>query len=181
MKKVLFVLAASLLAFSASAQVFMSKSGKVRFYSDAPLEKIEAVSTKFASGFSLEKKKLIVKIPITSFQFKDPLMMEHFNENYLESGKFPEAILNGVINENIDLSKDGSYNVTLTGSIEMHGISQQRTFKGVIKRVGNTISMRSIFKVKLEDHKISIPKIVVGKIAEEVEVTFETELKANEK
>lgn len=181
MKKLFFFFAASFLAFSASAQVFMSKTGKVRFYSDAPLEKIEAVTTKFASGFSLEKKKLIVKIPITSFQFKDPLMMEHFNENYLESGKYPEAVLNGVINENIDLSKDGTFNVTLTGSIEMHGVSQQRTFKGVVKRAGNTISMRSIFKVKLEDHKISIPKIVVGKIAEEVEVTFETELKPNEK
>lgn len=173
----LFFLAVSLLSTTVSAQIFMSKTGKVRFFSDAPLEKIEAFTTRFASGFSLEKKKLIIKIPITSFQFKDPLMMEHFNENYLESGKYPDAVLNGIINENIDLSKDGSYNVTLTGTIEMHGVVQQRTFKGVIKRTGNTISIRSIFKVKLEDHKISIPKIVVGKIAEEVEVFFETDLK----
>lgn len=181
MKKTLFFLAALLVSSAVSAQVFMSKTGKVRFYSDAPLEKIEAFTTRFASGLSLEKKKLIVKIPITSFQFKDPLMMEHFNENYMESGKFPDATLTGIINENIDLTKDGSYNVTLTGTIEMHGVPQQRTFKGVIKRSGNTISIRSIFKVKLDDHKISIPKIVVGKIADEVEVFFESDLKLAEK
>jgi hypothetical protein len=51
-----------------------------------------------------------------SFQgFNSPLQKEHFNENYVESDKFPEASFKGKIIEDQDLTVDGTYELRAKG------------------------------------------------------------------
>jgi len=135
------------------------------------MENIDAHSKSMVSAINPATKQVAAVIMVNTFQFKNSLMQEHFNEKYLETEKYPKATFSGFINENVDLMKPGTYNVTVTGKLTIHGVEQNRTIKGVII-VDNALklTLTSEFDVKLVDHKIEIPKLVFQKIAETIAV-----------
>ena len=97
-------------------------------------------------------------------------MQEHFNENYMESDKYPQATFKGKINEKPDVTKDGTYPVTAAGIFEVHGVKQTRTITGKITVKSGAISLSSEFMVACKDHQIEIPKLVFYNIAENIRV-----------
>ncbi len=160
-----------LFAQTVSAQQFICSDGKTHFFSKTPLEDIEATSLKTVCAFNTSTKKVFAKITILSFAFQKKLMEEHFNENYLESDKYPYSTLDAVIKEDIDFTKDGVYDVTLVGVIDMHGVKQQREIKGKLTIAGGVpVRATAEYIVKLADHKIKIPQAVLMNIAEEIKV-----------
>jgi polyisoprenoid-binding protein YceI len=98
-------------------------------------------------------------------------MQEHFNENYLESEKFPSATFKGKIKESVDLTVPGSYPITAAGSATIHGVTRPIELKGTIVSTGSGLALTCSFEVKLVDYKIDIPKIVFAKIAEVIKVS----------
>lgn len=97
-------------------------------------------------------------------------MEDHFNENYMETEKYPAAVFTGKIKEPVDYSKDGNYAVSVDGILDMHGVKQNRTMKGRVVISGGQITLTSDFDVKLADHKIEVPTLVIAKIAEAIAV-----------
>lgn len=97
-------------------------------------------------------------------------MEEHYNENYMETEKYPSALFTGKVKEAIDYTKNGLYNVTVDGVLDLHGVKQSRTIKGQISVADGYITLTSTFDVKLADHKIEVPTLVVAKIAESIAV-----------
>jgi hypothetical protein len=161
-----------LLAGSGFAQnLYSAQNGSVTFYSKAPLEDIEAKNSKAQSVINRNTGEIAVKIPIRSFIFSNGLMQEHFNENYMESGKYPFATFKGRINETIDWNKDGTYPVTATGKMNIHGVEQDRTITGKLQVTGGRLQLDAGFPVALADHNIKIPTVVFQKIAETIAVT----------
>ncbi|MFN4235252.1 MAG: YceI family protein [Bacteroidia bacterium] len=154
-----------------SQPIFTAVSSEVHFFSAAPLENIEATNKDAKSLLNTETKEVAVIIGIRQFKFEKPLMEEHFNENYMESDKYKTADFKGKINENIDFTKDGEYDVTVSGKLTIHGITQERTIPGKIIVNGKTIKVNSKFPVALKDHNIKIPRAVIQNIAESVDVT----------
>ena len=104
------------------ANTYACTNGKIHFFSASPLEDIEATSKVAVCVLNTQTKKVYSKVAQTSFVFKDGLMQEHFNENYMESDKFPSSVLDMLIVEDIDFAKDGVYDITLKGTLEMHGV-----------------------------------------------------------
>jgi hypothetical protein len=153
------------------ANTFACTTGKIHFFSATPIEDIDATSEKAVCVLNTLTKKVYAKVAMTTFQFPKELMEEHFNENYVESEKYPYGILDATIVEDIDFTKDGTYDVTLKGTFEVHGVKQEREIKGklVIKN-GQPVSATATFVVKLADHKIKIPKAVVTNIAEDIKI-----------
>jgi polyisoprenoid-binding protein YceI len=98
-------------------------------------------------------------------------MQEHFNENYLESEKYPTSVFKGKIKEQGDLSVAGTYQVNAEGTLTMHGVSHPVLIPGTVVSDGHQLKLDFNFPVKLEDYKIEIPTIVFSKIAEVVEVS----------
>ena len=95
----------------------------------------------------------------------------------MESDKFPRATFAGKINESVNYTTPGTYNVTVTGKLTIHGVEQTRTIPGqIIVQPDGKIGMNSKFKVKLADHKVQIPQALFKNIAEEVEVTVKANL-----
>lgn len=154
----------------AGQETYVCKNANISLYSKAPLEDIDAVSAKGTSVFNASNGALAFSIPIRSFQFQKSLMQEHFNENYMESDKYPNASFSGKISEKIDASKNGSYPVNAVGTLEVHGVKQNRTIPGTITVSNGAVSMKSEFTVMCKDHKIEIPKLVFEKIAESIRV-----------
>ncbi len=91
-------------------------------------------------------------------------------------GMFPNANFLGLIVVRFYLYKNGSYSVTAKGELDIHGIKQQRTIPATIEVKDKSIKIISKFKVKLADHNIQIPTIVFNKIAEEIDVSMQSDL-----
>jgi polyisoprenoid-binding protein YceI len=148
------------------AQRFISDSSYVHFFSSAPLENIEAYNIEGSSAIDIEKKTFAFKIPITGFQFKKSLMQEHFNENYMETEKYPFAFFSGRF-KNID-EKEGS--AKAVGVMEIHGVKKEIELEGFFRRVDDEIILQTDFNIHLKDYKIKIPRAVIYNIAEDVAV-----------
>jgi polyisoprenoid-binding protein YceI len=177
MKKQLFISAIALLAFvGAKAQIYMGKSCEISFFSAAALENITAVNKSTKPILNTATGDVLVKVTITGFTFEKALMQEHFNENYMESEKYPQAMFKGKINEKVDYKKDGMTKVTITGKMTIHGVEQERTIDAVLNIKGGVITVDSNFKVALKDYNITVPELLFQKIAEVVDVKMHAEL-----
>jgi len=173
MKKLISILIVCI-AFNVSvAQIYMAKSCEIKFFSASPLEDIEAINKAAKPILNTATGALQMKIPIISFKFAKPLMEEHFNENYMETEKFPDAFFKGKINDTIDWTKDGEYKVKATGKLTIHGVEKERTLDGTITIKGGAIRLGSKFKVHVADHGIKVPTLYVKNIAEDVDVTID--------
>ena len=154
----------------AGQDIYVCKNAVVTIYSKAPIEDIDARTDKGTSVFNAGTGELAFSVPIRTFKFDKALMQEHFNENYMESEKFPQATFKGKIADKIDVTKDGTYPVNATGVFEAHGVKQSRTIAGKITVTGGTVSLSSEFMVACKDHKIDIPTLVFRNIAETIRV-----------
>jgi len=176
MKKIIIVCFALLALQTAKAQLFSTMTGNVSFFSVTPVENIDAHSHQALAVLSADKKELAFSIKNTSFEFQNKLMEEHFNEKYMESEKYPVSTFKGKINEAVDFTKDGEYNVTVTGKLNVHGVEKERTIAGKIIVKGGSVQLVSEFKILLKDHNIEVPKLVMAKIAEELSVKVDAVL-----
>jgi len=160
-----------------NAQVYLADSCRVSFFSDGILEDIEAISVMPESStyaaYNSTNGKFSFKIPIKSFHFENSLMQEHFNENYMESDKFPFALFKGLIE-----NKEGSS--FAKGDFTVHGVTKDRDIKGSIKNTEKGLILESEFWVKTAEHKIKIPKLVIKNLAEEIKVNVYCEFKLKE-
>jgi polyisoprenoid-binding protein YceI len=170
MKKIMLVMVMAGLGFLANAQMYSTATGKVGFFSKTPVEDIKAENSSVLAVLKTETNELAISITNTAFEFDNKLMQEHFNEKYMESDKFPKSTFKGKINEKVDYTKDGEYSVTATGILNIHGVDQTRTITGTLTIKDGKVQLVSNFKVKVADHKITIPTIVTAKIAEEIDV-----------
>lgn len=152
---------------------YMTKEGHIKFFSSALVEDIEADNHKVQSIIDIAKKEVVISITMHDFQFEKSLMQEHFNENYVESEKFPKATFKGVFTSDKDfvLNKDGEYQVELVGEITIHGVTKPLKTKGVIKMVGSQLEAQTTFELSVADFDIEIPKLLFQNIAEVVKVT----------
>lgn len=173
MKNFFLIFAASILfTLSAGAQNFITKNGKISFFSKTDVEDIDAVNNQAVSVINAQTGAVNFSLLVNGFLFKKALMQEHFNENYMESGKYPKATFKGAITDlsKVDFKKDGSYNVTVAGDLNMHNVTNKVTVPAVIVVKGTTLSANTTFKVKLEDYKVSVPKVVENNISKTIDL-----------
>lgn len=163
--------------FNVQAQgKYQLKNPEISFFSKAPLENIESFNADGKGIIDFASNSFSFKIPIKSFQFKKQLMKEHFNENYMESDKYPDAHFKGKIEGNYNLKKNGTYTVNAVGVLTIHGVSQERSIPCQIVVKNGVYSIGSKFQVKLEHHKIVRPNLVYNNIAEMIDVSINSKL-----
>jgi polyisoprenoid-binding protein YceI len=192
MKKIILSAFALILMFQAIAQTstakaaaatnatnFFSKTGKAYFSATSSLEKIEATTNKTTAVIDLAGGKVEVKLLIKTFHFEKALMEEHFNENYMESGKFPNATFAGDIADakSVNLAKDGTYNVKVKGKLTMHGVTKDvETTATLTVKGGALTGAKTEFVTKMADYKIDIPTAVKEKVAKEAKINIDLAL-----
>jgi polyisoprenoid-binding protein YceI len=181
MKKIilsLFLIFTKISFAIAPGEYFFTSNGTISFTSEAPLELIKASSNQLKGLIDETKKTFSFRVAYRTFEgFNSGLQQEHFNEKFLESDKYPQAIFNGIIADEIDFTKNGSYTVSAKGMLNIHGIEKERTIKSTLIISGDVIHIESKFDVLLDDYNIRIPKIVTQKIATEILVEVKADLK----
>lgn len=160
------------LSTAAYAQLYKGKqdASTISFFSKSPLEDIDATNKKATIVLKTTTNDVQFGIPMVSFKFPKPLMEEHFNENYVESTKYPTCIFKGKINETIDFTKDGEHKVSVKGVLTLHGVTKEIETTGTLIIKGLEIFMASAFKIKTSDYNIKVPSLYVQNIAELIDV-----------
>jgi polyisoprenoid-binding protein YceI len=178
MRKSFLIILLFIFSGSLFAQKFITKNGFIQFYSETPVETIEADNRSVNAAYDYESGIFVFKVLMKSFEFEKALMQEHFNENYVESDKFPNATFRGQIvnNSDIDLTESGEVAVSVKGQLTIHGVTQTIEEKGSMNIDGNNVHAKATFIVKPSDFDIKIPGAVVKNIAEEIEVRVDVKL-----
>lgn len=160
------------ITFVYSQTRLFTRTGKIEFYSKAPLEDIRAVNNQVSCIYDIEANRIVANVLIKAFEFEKALMQKHFNENYLESDKFPKASLKGKITnpEKIDINSNWTKDVDYEGDLTIHGITRKIKNQAQLTMKNNTLTINSVFYVNLKDYEIKIPSTVINNIAEKVKV-----------
>src|SRR5258708_18340108 len=148
-------------------QEYFTKNGRISFFSKAALENIAADNNQVISLLNIKTGTLRFYLLMNAFHFPKAMMEEHFNSDYLESEKYPSSTFKGTVTgiTNVDIEKDGTYTVNITGSLEIHGMSKNITTTGTIIVKDGKLSAAAVFKIRLKDYHIEIPSIVVNNIS----------------
>jgi hypothetical protein len=148
----------------------MTKNGFIGFYSRTPLEDIRAENNQVYSVLDASSHRIAFAVLLKGFIFTKELMQQHFNENYVESDKYPKATFSGTCSGEMDLTKDGIYQVVVKGDLNLHGVTKPVETTAQLEVKDNHIKGSAAFKLKPEDFNIAIPAIVREKIASEMNV-----------
>lgn len=151
---------------------FIAKNAYISFYSSTPMEDILGESNEVVTILNPENGEIGFQALMTTFHFKRALMEEHFNENYVESSKFPKTKFNGKIeNFNKSMLTSPVAEVKITGKLSVHGVEKTITVTGNIGLEDGKLVASSKFKVVPEDYGITIPSLVRDKIGKEMDIT----------
>lgn len=172
MKTQIFLIIFSLTTFFSYGQLFTTKTGAITFYSKAPLEENQATNLQVLSVLNVQTGEMIFELLMNGFQFQNKLMQKHFNENYIESDKFPKAKFVGKIKDLSagGLTKKGTYIVTISGKLTMRNITKDVITQGKIVVTDKGITGASSFVLPLKDFQIKVPEVMNKRIAEIVKV-----------
>jgi hypothetical protein len=157
------------------SQLFITKTGFIGFYSKTPLEDIKAENNQVYAVIDAGKKNIAFSLLLKGFLFPRELMQQHFNENYIESDKYPKANFSGNFSGDVDVIKDGTYNIIVKGQLTLHNTTKPIETPATIEVKSGKLLGNAQFKIKPEDYNIFIPSIVRDKIATEISVSIKIE------
>jgi hypothetical protein len=167
---IVFVLFA-LSSIASAQEKYFTKSGALNFDCSTSVEDITAKNAKGVCVLDTKTGAIELAVLMKAFEFKRALMQEHFNENYVESDKYPKAIFKGKVENCPDLTKNGTYDVVITGTMDLHGVTKRMTATGKIVVNGSSVSATTEFIILLSDYAIEIPSVVKDKISNKVKIS----------
>lgn len=149
---------------------YFTRNAVITFNSDAPIEKIHAENKLVNCILNTQTNDLAIKVVMKSFAFEKQAMQDHFNNDYVESDKFPNATFEGKISNAIDYTKNGKYTITVDGKLTIHGVTKTIKQTGTIEINTGKITAKSKFTIKLSDYGVIVPNDFVKKISNIVEI-----------
>lgn len=170
----LILMGASVSAFGQGK--YIAKNAFISIYSLTSMEDILGESNEAVTILNAETGEIAFQALMTTFHFRRALMEEHFNENYVESTKFPKAKFSGKIEGfTKEMLTNSATEVKVTGTLSVHGVDKTITVPAKLGMENGKLIGTTKFKVTPEDHGITIPSLVRDKIAKQMEVTVKAE------
>ncbi len=170
--------AIALCSFQCVGQKFFTRNGHLGFFSKTNMEDIKANNESVTYIMDLSTGEINISALQTNFQFEKALMQEHYNENYVESSKFPKAIFKGKIDDmtKVNFKMEGVYNAKISGNLEIHGVTKPYSVDATFKVGGGHVVAETHFKVKCADHNIKIEASLKNNIAESIDVNAKADM-----
>ncbi len=178
MRGFLFWLILGLPLLGVQAQTYVSERATVTFFREAAVENLEATNSKPTCAYDPATGVIAFQVPIAEFQFKKSLMKKHFNEKYMESGKFPAASFTGLL-LGFSFNTPGPQSVHAKGKLTIHGVTREVDVPGTAEMMGSYLVIRSKFTVQFIDYQVRIPELFWKSVAESVDVSIDFTLKSS--
>lgn len=171
MKNILFIFLFIISGAVFSQGKFITKKGVISFEASVPsFEEVKAKNATVTAILNTDNGEIAALALVKGFRFKNALMEEHFNENYIESDDYPKATFKGIL---VDFDLENlQKEYIIKGKLSLHGKSKEIQTKGILSKDGDTISISATFITKPEDFNIKIPSIVSKKIADDISVSL---------
>jgi hypothetical protein len=149
-------------------KIYSTKAAKVRFIAVDDKD-IDATNTRAVSRLETNGNLSFIML-MKDFKFDMDLMQKHFNEEYVESDKFPRGIFNGQITniKSVNFAKDGSYPIIVNGNMQVHGVNKAIQTNGVIVISKGLPKASAKFTVSLKD--FGIGGVLIKMVADQVDV-----------
>lgn len=177
MKNIILIIALLATSFGTSAQRYFSKTAHIKFFSHTSAEDIKADNYKSTLIIDQATGGVQVETLIKGFEFEKALMQEHFNENYLESDKYPKGTFKGKGDfSKVKFTANGTYSINVAGQMTMHGVTKDVSAIATVKISGGKIDGSTKFYVNPRDYNVQIPEVVKGQISDKIEVTVKASL-----
>lgn len=161
--------------FNTQAQSrYFTRTGQITFFSEELIENIDATNKQVSSFLDISTGEIVFSVPMKAFKFKKSLMQEHFNENYIESEKYPKSTFKGIIDDvvNLNLSQGAVHKVKVNGLFTLHGVTKPVNADGFLSLKNGKILANAVIYVKPEDYAIEIPVLMRNKIAKIIKVSI---------
>ena len=174
----LAILAFGLVAFkNHSGGIFKTNTGNINFFSHTSVEDIEADNHKVKTAFDASSGKIQFSALIKDFEFEKALMQEHFNENYMNSTKYPKSTFSGTIdNMNaVKIGTDGTYTSTVSGKLTIKDVTKDVSTTGTFTVKGGVVNAKATFQLNPTDYNIEIPRVVSKKISQDIKVSIDAD------
>jgi polyisoprenoid-binding protein YceI len=139
---------------------YVTSKGIVSFFAEAPVTDVDAQNESAKVVLNAVSNEIIMTMNMADFKFKNQKMGRDAEKKYLETEKFKDASFRGKINGIANYHKAGTYPVTATGKMKIHGVERELTEKGTIVIEKDQIKIQSAFSVLLKDYNIETPTIL---------------------
>lgn len=175
MKKTIGIIIASSITMFASAQVFKSSTGNIQFKSKTLIEEFTATNAEVEAAIAPAKNQIQFRVPVNGFIFKSALMQKHFQENYMETSKFPYSNYVGKIKDasSVNYAVDGEYTIESIGKLSIHGVTKDISITGKVVVKDGALILKSNFKVSCSDYGIKIPAASTASISNNIDITVD--------
>lgn len=177
MKRIMISLLCVISAGQLMAQKYFTRNANVSFYSKTSAETIEAQNSQVLAVINVPAREVAFNLLVKGFLFQKQLMQDHFNEEVIESDKYPKADFTGKIMEEVDLSKPGIYKVHVNGNLSMHGVTKPVTTEATLTVSTNGIKGSSVFKISYDDYHIKLPALLKNTISPTIAITVKIDAK----
>lgn len=171
MKKIFICLLVLLASYTLQAQKYFTRNGSVSFTSKAPAETIYAENKQVLAVIDPATNQVAFDLLIKGFLFEKQLMQDHYNEEVMESDKYPKASFTGKISDAVDLRKTGKYHVHISGKLTMHGVTKFLTTEADIIVSSGELKATCDFKVPYGDYNIQMPALLHNNIAKTIAIS----------
>jgi len=177
MRNTIVIIVGLLVPIQVNAQKYFTRTGTTQFEaSEKAFEPVEAINNSTTAILDINTGGVAAQVFIAGFQFKNALMQEHFNENYMDSHNYPKATFKGQLEGFIKNRMMTDSNYRLNGILTIKGIDKEIQTQVFLIEENDHIYITTQFSVRPEDFDINIPSLVRDKIAKEIQISLEYEL-----
>lgn len=150
----------------------ITRTGTIIFEASVPsFEEVKAKNESITCILNTNTGEIASLVLMKGFRFKIALMEEHFNENYIESDKYPKATFKGKIQGfNWNIIGTSPKEFKMNGKLELHGKSKEINTVVFLRKVGDGLEIVSNFNVNSDDFNIKIPTVLAKKVSKTVNV-----------
>lgn len=179
MKNIILFGLALLSTVAVAQERMISKTGKIIFEAlDPTFAEVRAVNDGVTCVINPKTGEIASLALVKGFRFKIALMEEHFNENYVESDKYPKAVFKGKIDDfDAKLLTYTAKDYNFSGKIELHGKSQDVKSVAKVRKTAAGIEIITDFTVDAKAFDIAIPTLTKNKVTNDVLVKVEFTVK----
>lgn len=149
-----------------------TSTGQTEFFSKAagPAQDIYAIDKTGQVRLDAVTGSIEVKLDMKSFSLPKSLMQKHYNQRYMHTDRFPNAVFKGKIDNWKQPEGSDPVRATASGDLTVHGVTRKKQIAGTVTRKGDTYTIEAEFEVLLKDHNIEVPVLFFTTITEKIRV-----------